>query len=410
MPVGVEVASLSGGGARGRVLAADVPADRDSPPLDVSAMDGFAVRVADLGVMASRGLPVVGECAIGAAPARMPDQPGVMRIVTGAPVPIGADAVVRVEDTQPVIGDERLVRLVASMVPVAGSAIRRRGENVRAGETVLYAGCLMGGPQIGAAAAFGAREVRVHRRVRVAIITTGDELVAAACAANSEAAPETQSIPDWQIRDSNGPALAALLRARSWLDVHAPVHAPDDPEALLKAVTHAMATADAVFLTGGVSMGHRDFVPRVLEAAGVRVLFHKLPQRPGKPMLAGVCEGGKVNGSARGASCAVFGLPGNPVSVLVTARRIALPSLMPMAGLGRGEGDEAVPRVRIEKPDSSTLDLWWHRLVRLEGEGAAWVVGGRGSGDVVAAGTSDGFIEVPPGKCGEGPWQFYGWS
>ncbi|NBX32950.1 MAG: hypothetical protein EBR07_09525, partial [Planctomycetes bacterium] len=205
------------------MLAEAVRADRASPALDMSSMDGFAVRVADLNAMASAtGLPIAtgigSEASIGHAPVSM--QPGhAIRIVTGAPIPIGADAVVRHEDVR--VANGRAVLQIAANAVQPGAFIRREGENASKGAEILQPRTLIGAAAIGALATFGAANVRVHRRVRVAIITTGDELVS------------TDRTPaPWQIRDSNGSVLASLLGARAWIEVVAHLHAQDDADAL----------------------------------------------------------------------------------------------------------------------------------------------------------------------------------
>jgi molybdenum cofactor synthesis domain-containing protein len=381
--VGVERVAL--GAARGRVLAEAARADRDSPALDVSAMDGFAVRTADL---RGRELPIAGvEAAIGRAAMVM--IPGTaVRIVTGAPVPIGADAVIKREDVEE---GETAVRFSAeASAAKAGPNIRRRGENAAVGAVVAETGGLVTSALVGVLAAVGCAEVPVRRRVRVRIITTGDELVPVA------ATPEA-----WQLRDSNGAALHALLAARAWIEVAPARHVRDEPGAIAMELRAAADEADAVFLTGGVSMGDRDFVPRVVEGLGGRVVFHKLPQRPGKPMLAAVMP------TKRG-SVPVLGLPGNPVSVMVTARRLGVPMLASL--VGAREKVDVPPRREIAGADAGTLDLWWHRLVRDGADGRLELIGGRGSGDVVAAAGSSGFVEVPPGGSGAGPWPYYAWD
>ena len=173
-------------------------------------------------------------------------------------------------------------------------------------------------------------------------------------------------------------------------------HVQDDEAAMLGAVRTALANTDAIVLSGGVSAGHRDFVPLALVESGVKVLFHGLPQRPGKPMLAGVTALGVP----------VLSLPGNPVSSMVTARRYLLPALAARAG--RLE-PAPVTRVVLRDADTQSIPLWWHRLVRLTAEGEGELLDNRGSGDLIAAGASDGFVEVPPHASGAGPWPYYAW-
>src|SRR5690606_37122803 len=157
------------------------------------------------------------------------------------------------------------------------------------------------------------------------------------------------------------------------------------------------ATADLVFITGGVSMGDRDYVPRALQDLGARTIFHKLPQRPGKPVLAAVFPGGVP----------VMALPGNPVSVPVTARRIGVPVPRRLAGFQAPK--DVPPLVTLAPADTRTIDLWWHRPVQVTGPNRATLIANMGSGDVAGVAASDGFVEVPPGQSGAGPWPYFCW-
>jgi molybdopterin biosynthesis enzyme len=190
--------------------------------------------------------------------------------------------------------------------------------------------------------------------------------------------------------------VGALRAPRPHLDAASPRRGADDPDALAATARELLDRADLLLLTGGVSMGERDFVPGVLRSLGARVLFHKVPQRPGKPILAARLPDGRT----------ILALPGNPVSVLVTARRFAIPLLDRLAG----RPHEQPPYVAIERPDDARLDLWWHRIARHRAPGVADLIPGKGSGDIVAAARADGFVEVPPHQGGPGPWPFYTWA
>ena len=414
--------------ARGRVLAEDVRADRDSPAFDYSAMDGYAVRVADVEAVwrsaeagASITLAVVGESRIGAAPPVLPSEPhcagvgaAAIRIVTGAAIPQGTDAVVRREDVvehaaegraaSATVGERVTSISIAPSVTAKGGVrpsdnIRRRGENARAGEMVLAAGTVLTAAALGTLAAVGCVRPRIHPRVRVAVITTGDELVS----------PEATPGP-YQIRNSNAAVIREVLGSHAWIEVvtrpdGSIMHTGDEESVLDAALEAVIREADAVVLTGGVSMGHRDPVRASVERVGgigggsdAEIAFHGLPQRPGKPMLgAVVCRDGGANAEER---VPVFGLPGNPISAVVTCTRIVLPVLASLAGAAAGLG---APRlVRLANPDGKTLDLWCHRLVRINILGEAELIDGRGSGDIIAGGRSDGFIEVPPNTAAHG--------
>jgi molybdopterin molybdotransferase len=366
--------------ATGRVLAEPIVADRPSPACDVSAMDGYAVRRSDL---SANPLPVAGESPIGHAPLQLP--PGrCVRLFTGAAVPAEADAVIRREDVEESPDAIRLCIPAAKVID--GQNIRRRGENAAAGAGVVAAGTLISPAVACALATFGVASPRVHRRVRVAIVTTGDELQ-----------PPDMQVTPWQVRNANGPALHAMLSAVPWLEVAAQRHVHDDAEAIRHAIAAALAAADAVVLTGGVSMGDHDLVPQAVMEAGGEVVFHKLPIRPGKPVLGAIGPQGQV----------IFGLPGNPVSVLVTARRFLVAALAQCAGLHRAS--EADATVTLTNPDDATLGLTWFRPVKRVNAEYAELLPTQGSGDVAAAARSDGFVEVPAGSRAVRPLQLYLW-
>ncbi len=367
--------------AVGRVLSVGLLADRDSPPLDVSAMDGYGVRFSDVtrAIDSNDGwLPVAHTIAAGMSPANPP--PGAaVKIFTGAPVPSEVDCVVKREDTD----ESEASRVRIPSLPSLGQNIRLQGENSKAGEQVIRAGEVLANTRAAALATFAGTRVRVRKRVRVAIVNTGDELVSLG-----------QPAEPWQIRDSNGPFLDAWIRQFGWLDVILRQSVRDDFDTLSSAISQAVQQADAVLLTGGVSMGDADFVPDAIRQLGGEIVFHRLPIRPGKPVL-GASIGGKL----------ILGLPGNPVSVAVTARAIALPLLESLAGKTKAH----VPQIRLENADSKTLGLVWHRLARTNAAGGVELVDGRGSGDVVALAASDGFVVIPPGKSGPGPWPWLTW-
>ena len=362
----------------GRVLAEPLNADRDSPPLDVSAMDGFAVNLTDLSLGV---LPVSATCAAGSAPLAL-EKGTAIRIFTGAPIPASANCVIKREDAQL---NENLVSFRGDTFEV-GQNIRYQGSNGRMGETILPTGSLLTGSAMASVASFGASNLVVHRKLRVGIINTGDELV-----------PPGQPAQPWQIRDSNGPTLAAMLTSQTWIELAFRVQVKDQFERVLAEIRDQLPKVDAILMTGGVSMGDCDFVPQAIEAAGCRIVFHRLPIRPGRPVLGAVTNDGKL----------IMGLPGNPVSVAVTARRLAWPMLRYAAGFAKWE-DRPLSCL-LANADDRCLDMVWYRLVAIHSSGKVQLIDSQGSGDIVSLAKGDGFIEVPPNACGEGPWRLWTW-
>ena len=378
-PTGTEQVALAA--ATGRILAQPLRADRDSPPHDVSAMDGYAVKLGDL---ATDRLPVAGEVLTGQRPPAI--APGsALRIFTGGCVPRGAEAVVRREDVDE-INDAIRLRIDPARIN-AGMHIRRQGENLRAGDIVVEAGCAVDATVAGALSAFGVASPFVHRRVRVGLIVTGDEL-----------RNVNDPVQPWQVRDSNGAALEALLAPLPWIERIGREQVADRPARLRERIAAMLETCDALLLTGGVSMGDHDHVPGAVRQVGGEVVFHRLAIRPGKPVLGAVGPGGQ----------AIAALPGNPVSVLVTARVFASAALRKRAGLAIPEPPRPVVRLAEDRP--STLNLWWHRPARFEGDGLVRPVASMGSGDMVSAARSDGFVRIPPGESGPGPWPWWPWT
>lgn len=368
------------GRAAGRVLAEPLVADRDSPAIDVSAMDGYAIRLCDL---SGSPLPVATTTPAGAPPAQLPAGAAI-RIFTGAPIPQGADCVVKREDTTE--GDDVVRINTAADTLRQSSHIRHQGENTAAGDEILPAGAFLTPVAMSAVASFSPATLRVRRRARVTILNTGDELAQAG-----------ESVERWQIRDSNGPMLEAWLAGLPWIKLVARRRVGDRFEEVQRALEQALAESDAVLLTGGVSMGDADYVPEAIEKVGGQIVFHRLPIRPGKPVL-GATAGGKL----------ILGLPGNPVSVAVTSRVFGLPLLGAL--VGRPLGGSGKPLVPVANPDDKRLDLTWYRLIEVDSAGQVRWGLSQGSGDLVSLARSGGFAEVPPGKSGPGPWRLFRWD
>ncbi len=366
--------------ARGRVLAEAVLADRPSPAIDVSAMDGFAARLADL---ITGSLPVSGDATIGTAPITLTPR-SAARIVTGAPIPAGADCVIRVEDVTSSSNTITFDPALTHSFP-ANRHIRRKGENAAQGAEIVPVGTVITPAVASALASCGKHTPLVTRKLRVGILSTGDEVL------SPEATPQP-----WQLRDGNAAALHTLFSSLAFVDSIETKHAPDDQPRILAAASELLSRCDALFLSGGVSMGHRDLVPAALGQLGAVTVFHKVPQRPGKPILGAVGPRHQL----------ILGLPGNPVSVLVTAHRFGLPALERIAGV---VFSRPTPSVFISTPDEQSISFWWHRLVKLTARGNAALLDNKGSGDLIACARSDGFVELPPNASGPGPWPFYRW-
>ena len=364
-PLGTERVGLFE--AVGRVLAEDVASLRDVPNCANSAMDGYAVRHEDVARTPVR-LPVPTTIAAGRLdiPSLGPGE--AIRIMTGAPVPHGADTVVRVEDTKP-DGDQ----VVVEVAPASGSNVRHAGEDVHAGDTVLHRGRRLVPADLGLAASAGRSLLLVHRRPRVAILSTGDELVEA-----------DEPVRPGQVVNTNAYALAAAVVEAGAIAVPLPI-ARDTNEAIRAAFLEA-ARADAILSTGGVSVGDFDYVKAVMDEVGVQRLFWKVAQKPGKPLTFGTLSGRPY-----------FGLPGNPVSSLVCFYLYARPALRRMLGLDAVHLPtiEATLGHDVRKAEGLTEFV----RCRLERRGDRWTAtstGGQGSHVLSSMSLGNGLIIAPP--------------
>jgi molybdopterin molybdotransferase len=308
--------------ALGRVLAEAIASDVDSPPHDKSIVDGYAVRTADL--PGGEGeLEIVEEIVAGRVPQRRVESGQASRIMTGAPLPDGADAVVMIERTQPRAVAGGLGRVQLRDVRLAlGQNIVRRAANMRRGDVILSPRQTLRPVELGLLAEVGRERVRVFARPRVAVLSTGDELVPVA------------SVPGpGQIRNSNEPMLLACVAQAGGVPVGLGT-ARDEREELRRAIDRGLESADVLVLSGGVSAGVLDLVPGVLQDAGVEQVFHKVRVKPGKPVWFGVRHGPPAR--------LVFGLPGNPVSSLVCFRLFVELALALMSGR-RATGLDLLP-------------------------------------------------------------------
>ena len=360
--------------AHGCVLTEDVVADAPLPGFDNSSQDGYAVRRDDL-VGASEGspvvLPVTGDVAAGpASPLRV--QPGVcVRIMTGAMMPAGADAVVPVEWT-----DGGISQVAIHRVPDLGAHVRRSGEDVAAGETVLTAGTRLGAVQLGLAAAVGRSRLLVRPRPRVVVVSTGSELVEAG-----------QPLSPGRIVDSNSPALTAAAVEAGAIAYRVGI-VPDDPRTLAATLEDQLVRADVLVTSGGVSVGAYDVVKEVLSRIGT-VQFDRVAMQPGMPQGFGTIGPDATP---------VFGLPGNPVSALVSFEAFVRPALRCMQGVTPLER----PRVRAvtTEPLRSPAGKRSFLRVHLAVTGGAYVVtpvSGPGSHLLAGMSRANALAVVPEG-------------
>jgi len=366
-----QVATLQ---ADGRVLAADVVSDLHVPPQDNSSMDGYAVRCADVAA-AGATLTVSQRIAAGAAGTEL--LPGTAaRIFTGAPIPPGADAVVMQEDCTAADGAQGQPCVTVNSVPVSGQWIRRAGEDVTRGAVVLARGQRLGPAALGLAASVGMAELSVVRRPRVALFSTGDELVMP-----GQKAP--QDMPPGAIYNSNRFFLAALLR-RLGCEVTDMGIVPDQRDATIAALSSAAQSHDVILTSGGVSVGEEDHIKPAVQSLGSLDLW-QIAIKPGKPFAHG-----------RVGNAHFLGLPGNPVSSFVTFLVLVRPFLLQMQGVT----DVAMKSIAVR------ADFTWARAdkrreflrVRRNAQGGLDLFPNQSSGVLTSAVWGDGIVDNPPGR------------
>ncbi|MCO6502349.1 MAG: molybdopterin molybdotransferase MoeA [Acidimicrobiales bacterium] len=352
----------------GRVLAEPVRATEDVPGWDNSGMDGYAVRADDVAT-AGAVLDVIGDIPAGGVATGSVGPGQAFKIMTGAPMPDGADTVVRVEDTSETEG-----RVTIRQAYERGTYVRPRGGDVPAGDVVIPEGTRLGPQHVGMMAALGVVEAIVSRRPRVAVLSTGDELRPA----------ETPVLEPGTIRDSNRPMLMGLVEAAGG-EVIDMGSVADDDDLLRAVIGRAVAEADVIISSGGVSMGDYDVVKAVLGGeAGVE--FLSLAMNPGKPLGFGMVGGRPF-----------FGLPGNPVSVLVSFEQFARPALLAM----QGANALLRPRVRGVAGETFTSDPAKEAFLRARIVDHATLevvsTGGQGSNVLSGAAAADCFAVMPVG-------------
>lgn len=366
-PVSHEPVPLSA--AAGRILRTALRAERDSPPFDRVAMDGIAFA---RGAGNRRRFRIAGIQAAGAPVLALSSEADCFEVMTGAVMPRGCDTVVPVEQVETADGHAGL-RPGCEVAP--WRHVHRRGADARAGDVLLPAGTRLAAPELAIAASAGHAELQVSRAPRIAILTTGDELV-----------EPGEPILEHQVRRSNAYGLAGALTLAGFAPA-ANLQLPDREDAISAALAAALEQHDVLVLSGGVSAGRFDFVPGVLASLGVQAAFHGIAQRPGRPMWFGSSASGTL----------VFALPGNPVSVLVCLARYVVPALGRLVAMS----SQTPPQVALSRDFTFEKRLACFLPVALgydqQGRTLAEPRPTGGSGDFIALAGTDGFVELPAG-------------
>ncbi len=366
--------------ALGLALAEDVAADVDSPPYDKSLVDGYAVVAADI-IDGRRELDVVEEVPAGALPSRTVTRGTATRIMTGAPMPAGANAVVMVEQTESLADDGSALGRVRCFEPTAaaGQNIMPRAASMARGEIVLRAGCQLRAIEIGLLAEVGRTQALVTRRPTLGVVATGNELV-----------PAAHRPGPGQIRNSNGPMLVAAARAAGATAIDLGI-GRDVREQLSDRIAAGLC-CDMLVVSGGVSAGTFDLVPEVFQQLGVEQIFHKVSLKPGKPLWFGVLSDGS-------GEKLVFGLPGNPVSSMVCFELFVRPAI----GRVSARGDTSLPRT----PAALTIEYMhrgdrptYHPARLTQAADRIWIepLCWRGSGDLRTLTEANALACFPPGQ------------
>lgn len=355
----------------GRILRQDIHAERDNPPFDRVCMDGVAIQSAAVqgGV---RRFTLQATQGAGEAPLRLKDGDHAIEVMTGAKIPQETDLVVPLEEYSL---DGGIVTLSEGVKISPYRNVQRQGEDGPVGSIMLKSGALLGPPEIAVAASAGLARLQVSAEPAFMIIATGDELI-----------EPGEPIAEHQIRQSNAYAMVAALRARGFQRIGHD-HIADDESRLIERLGLHLATHDVLILSGGVSKGKFDLVPQALKQLGVREVFHRVAQRPGKPMWFGIGQNGQ----------SVFGLPGNPVSTLVCLIRFVIPALIAAAGgakvsqerLALGAPASVDVPLTVFMPVSAVADQWGRIWAKPRPTNT--------SGDYISLVGTDGFIELPPG-------------
>jgi molybdopterin molybdotransferase len=355
----------------GAVLRENIYGERDQPPFDRVAMDGIALDSSAVRE-GQRTFAIEAVQAAGDAPLTLDRRTGCIEAMTGAMLPAGCDAIVPVEEISVAAG---IARLNEGTKVEAWDYVHRRGADSSQGALLLAAGTRLSPPEVAIAAGAGMARVRVSAQPMLAVLSTGNELV-----------EPGEPILTHQVRRSNIYGIIAALRRHGFARV-ADDHVRDEPAEMRARLKLHLDTHDVLILSGGVSMGRFDLVPQLLTELGVRTIFHKVAQRPGKPLWFGVAPSGS----------AVFALPGNPVSTQVCMSRYVIPALL----AAMGEAQQKVRKIPLAAAVDVTSKFVQFVPVQTEVDdwGRDWALprSTNNSGDFTALAGTDGFVELPAG-------------
>ena len=351
----------------GRVLGEEILADRDGPPFDRVAMDGIAILAKKLETQ--RVFKLESAAKAGGPQKHLINPENAIEVMTGAPLPLGCDTVIRYED---LIIENGKVQ-VQNHVPAKVVNVHFKGSDFKKDEVIVAKDSIIHAPMIGILASSGKSKVKVWGHPKIAIVSTGDELVAV-----------NETPLDHQIRRSNLYAITASLKSFGFNSIEQ-IHLPDNPQIIFDSLKVLLEKVDVLIISGGVSEGKYDFIPQTLNDLGVEKIFHKISQKPGKPLWFGKKDK-KI----------IFGLPGNPVSSLVCLRRYYIE-----AACRLNTSDEIAKEVILEKDIAVKGDRVFFAAVKIinkKGQLIARPIQGNGSGDYLTLKNSDGFVELDPAK------------
>ncbi len=365
--IGKDEASLAE--SVGMVLRRDVKADRPLPPFNRSAMDGYAVKSSNIAA-GKANLKVVGVVEAGAGYSGRLKNGEAIKIMTGAPLPAGADAVVKVENSRKL--SDNFVELKENSAK-KWLNVHKKGSDIKKGVVLVKAGELLTAPKSATIASAGITMPEVSRKIKAVFFTSGNEVIA----------PEKKPLP-YQIRDANASSLLSFISNVPQVSASFGGLLRDNKKLFVSRLGKAIKENDLLIVTGGVSMGDSDYTYKAFEELGVREIFHKAAIRPGKPVWFGI----------KG-RCVVFGLPGNPVSVMVTFHQFVLPAVMKMSGAKSAYPKKLFLPLLVDVQKKHSLREFRISMLADNGKTVTPIPGYNGSGDFVSASRSDGVLVLP---------------